>query len=112
MGDEHLSTIPETESDEVIKSRVENLVPIPSESKGTSDDTCDLVGYFIPSEDSLGSGLEVSSGTRNKIFDPGIFFEDCPNFEDSHARCFVHRSLALQILRTLILGIRYPNLID
>ncbi|GKE26255.1 hypothetical protein Tco_1441639 [Tanacetum coccineum] len=32
---------------------------------------------FIPSDDSLGSDLEVSfpSGTRNKIFDPGIFFE-------------------------------------
>ncbi|GJY76974.1 ubiquitin hydrolase [Tanacetum coccineum] len=30
MGDEHLSTIPETESDEVIKSSVENLVPIPN----------------------------------------------------------------------------------
>ncbi|GKB75535.1 hypothetical protein Tco_0942430 [Tanacetum coccineum] len=31
----------------------------------------------IPSDDSLGSDLEVSfpSGTRNKIFDPGIFFE-------------------------------------
>ncbi|GJW64769.1 hypothetical protein Tco_0116653 [Tanacetum coccineum] len=42
MGDDHLSTIPETELDEVIKSRVENLVPIPSESKGTSDDTCDV----------------------------------------------------------------------
>ncbi|GJY12017.1 hypothetical protein Tco_0381326 [Tanacetum coccineum] len=33
MGDEHLSTIPETESDELIKSSVENLVPIPSESE-------------------------------------------------------------------------------
>nr|GFC19345.1 hypothetical protein [Tanacetum cinerariifolium]GFC62441.1 hypothetical protein [Tanacetum cinerariifolium] len=31
MGDEHLYTIPATESDEVIKSSVENLVPIPSE---------------------------------------------------------------------------------
>ncbi|GJU18728.1 hypothetical protein Tco_1146694 [Tanacetum coccineum] len=30
MGDEHLSTIPETESDELIKSSVEILVPIPS----------------------------------------------------------------------------------
>ncbi|GJV85104.1 hypothetical protein Tco_1525002 [Tanacetum coccineum] len=32
---------------------------------------------FIPSNDSLGSDLEVSfpSGTRNKIFDPKIFFE-------------------------------------
>ncbi|GKB58521.1 hypothetical protein Tco_0914707 [Tanacetum coccineum] len=31
IGDEHLSTISETESDEVIKSSVKNLVPIPSE---------------------------------------------------------------------------------
>nr|GEX33816.1 hypothetical protein [Tanacetum cinerariifolium] len=32
---------------------------------------------FIPSDDSLGSDLKVSfpSGTRNKIFDSGIFFE-------------------------------------
>ncbi|GJU31186.1 hypothetical protein Tco_1174775 [Tanacetum coccineum] len=37
MGDEHLSTIPETESDEVIKSSVENLVPIPSEPEDFSD---------------------------------------------------------------------------
>ncbi|GJV61009.1 hypothetical protein Tco_1467109 [Tanacetum coccineum] len=32
MKDEHLDTIPTTESDEVIESSVENLVPIPSES--------------------------------------------------------------------------------
>ncbi|GJZ72037.1 hypothetical protein Tco_0635888 [Tanacetum coccineum] len=32
MGDEHLSTILEMESDEVTKSSVEDLVPIPSES--------------------------------------------------------------------------------
>ncbi|GKA40001.1 hypothetical protein Tco_0732594, partial [Tanacetum coccineum] len=42
MGDEHLNTIPETESDEVIKSSVEDLVPIPSESKGIFDDICDV----------------------------------------------------------------------
>ncbi|GKC87447.1 hypothetical protein Tco_1148096 [Tanacetum coccineum] len=32
---------------------------------------------FTPSDDSLGSGLEVSfpTGSRNKIFDPGIFIE-------------------------------------
>nr|GFB50272.1 hypothetical protein [Tanacetum cinerariifolium] len=34
MGDEHLDTIPATESDEFIKSGVENLIPIPSESEG------------------------------------------------------------------------------
>nr|GEW52848.1 hypothetical protein [Tanacetum cinerariifolium] len=37
MGDEHLSTISETESNEVIKSSVENLILIPSESEVTSD---------------------------------------------------------------------------
>ncbi|GKF25403.1 hypothetical protein Tco_0081297, partial [Tanacetum coccineum] len=37
MGDEHLSTIPKTESDKVIKSSDENLVPIPSESEDFSD---------------------------------------------------------------------------
>ncbi|GKC34761.1 hypothetical protein Tco_1047145 [Tanacetum coccineum] len=44
MGDEHLDTIPATESDEVIKSSVENLVPIPSESEVTSDNEseCDV----------------------------------------------------------------------
>nr|GFD25723.1 hypothetical protein [Tanacetum cinerariifolium] len=34
MGDEHLDTVPATESDEFIKSSVENLVPNPSESEG------------------------------------------------------------------------------
>nr|GEV22721.1 hypothetical protein [Tanacetum cinerariifolium] len=33
MGDEHLDTIPEKESDEFIKSSVEDLVPNPSESE-------------------------------------------------------------------------------
>ncbi|GJZ57852.1 hypothetical protein Tco_0613346 [Tanacetum coccineum] len=42
IGDEHLDTIPATESDEVIKSSVENLVPIPSESEGIPDSVCDV----------------------------------------------------------------------
>ncbi|GKB36251.1 hypothetical protein Tco_0881193 [Tanacetum coccineum] len=44
MGDEHLSTIPKTKSDEVIKSSDENLVSIPSESEVTSDNEseCDV----------------------------------------------------------------------
>nr|GEU99620.1 hypothetical protein [Tanacetum cinerariifolium] len=37
MGDEHLNTIPTTESDEFIKSSVENLVPNPSESEGENE---------------------------------------------------------------------------
>nr|GEX59740.1 hypothetical protein [Tanacetum cinerariifolium] len=42
MGDEHLDTIPATESDEVIKSSVEILIPIPSESKGIPEHMCDV----------------------------------------------------------------------
>ncbi|GJU86354.1 hypothetical protein Tco_1293900 [Tanacetum coccineum] len=42
MGDEHLDTVPATESDEVIKSSVEDLVLIPSESEGIPDKMCDV----------------------------------------------------------------------
>nr|GFC56158.1 hypothetical protein [Tanacetum cinerariifolium] len=35
--DEHLDTIPTTESDEVIKSSVEDLIPIPSDFEGIPD---------------------------------------------------------------------------
>ncbi|GJZ56344.1 hypothetical protein Tco_0611537 [Tanacetum coccineum] len=37
MGDEHLNTTPKTE-----KYSVENLIPIPSEFKGISEDICDV----------------------------------------------------------------------
>ncbi|GJR30875.1 hypothetical protein Tco_1107107 [Tanacetum coccineum] len=42
MGDKHLDTIPETESDKFIKSSVEILVQIPSESEGIPDKMCDV----------------------------------------------------------------------
>nr|GEU49034.1 hypothetical protein [Tanacetum cinerariifolium] len=44
MGYEHLSIIPETESDEVKESSAKNLLPIPSEYEVTSDDEseCDV----------------------------------------------------------------------
>nr|GFA56203.1 hypothetical protein [Tanacetum cinerariifolium] len=42
IGDEHLDTIPEMESDEFIKFSVENLVPNPSESEELSKNECDV----------------------------------------------------------------------
>ncbi|GKE28799.1 hypothetical protein Tco_1444183 [Tanacetum coccineum] len=42
MEDKHLDAILETESDEVIKSSVEKLVLISSESKGIPDSVCDV----------------------------------------------------------------------
>nr|GEY99976.1 hypothetical protein [Tanacetum cinerariifolium] len=62
MGDEHLSTISKTESDEVIKSSVENLVPIPSESEGIFDDTCDVpFSDNSPPLDVLNEHFEIFS---------------------------------------------------
>nr|GFD05521.1 hypothetical protein [Tanacetum cinerariifolium] len=43
-GDEHLDTIPATESDKFIKTRVENLVPNPSESEG--ENGCNVLAGF------------------------------------------------------------------
>ncbi|GJY89347.1 hypothetical protein Tco_0503975 [Tanacetum coccineum] len=50
MRDEHLDTIPATELNEVIKSSVENLVPIPSEFEGISDDSCDIGRINVESD--------------------------------------------------------------
>nr|GEZ79285.1 hypothetical protein [Tanacetum cinerariifolium] len=45
MGYKHLNTTPKTESDEIIKSGVEELVPIPRECEVTSEDKkeCDVL---------------------------------------------------------------------
>nr|GFA99139.1 hypothetical protein [Tanacetum cinerariifolium] len=42
MRDEHIDTIPATKSDKFIKSSVENLISIPSESEGIPDNMCDV----------------------------------------------------------------------
>nr|GEV30413.1 hypothetical protein [Tanacetum cinerariifolium] len=55
MRDEHLDTIPATESDEFIKSSVENFIPIPSESEGIPEHMCD-----VPSHDNS-PPLDVST---------------------------------------------------
>nr|GEX68995.1 hypothetical protein [Tanacetum cinerariifolium] len=63
MGYEHLSTIPETESDEVIKSSVKNLLPIPSEYEVTSNDESEC---GVPVKDESSSVFMTFS---NPIFD-------------------------------------------
>nr|GEW07501.1 hypothetical protein [Tanacetum cinerariifolium] len=63
MGDEHLDTVPTTESDEFIMSSVENLVIIPSESKGIPDNMCDM-----PFHDNS-PPLDVSKDQFKDFFD-------------------------------------------
>ncbi|GJV38509.1 hypothetical protein Tco_1410986, partial [Tanacetum coccineum] len=66
MGDEHLDTIPATESDEVVKSSVKILVLIPSELEGISDDTCDVPVCDDSSNfDALNDNSEILSNSND-----------------------------------------------
>ncbi|GKC48598.1 hypothetical protein Tco_1071343 [Tanacetum coccineum] len=212
IGDENLSTIPEKESDEVIKSSVKDLVPIPSESEDTSDNDseCDLPfcdnyvtsstplfdsnNDFTSSDDEslpekdvqeenfkiysnplfefddeyitsdinlflmrcnideidafldIDVSTDIEDGYHNSEGDvtyleclltndtthnlpPEVFLDhdprslkdepdnddlksmikDWPDYEDSRAHGFVHRSLELQSFACLYMGIRYPR---
>ncbi|GJR17506.1 hypothetical protein Tco_0966033 [Tanacetum coccineum] len=71
MGNEELSTIPEKESDEFIKSSVEDLVPIPRESEDTSGSDSE---YVLPSSDDFSPIFEEKSVTfSNPLFDSNDF---------------------------------------
>nr|GEZ26652.1 hypothetical protein [Tanacetum cinerariifolium] len=78
MGYEHLSITPETESDEVTESNVENLLPIPSECEVTLEDKskCD-----VPiSENSLICDDHSDIFSDSKIDDDILVYND--DFED------------------------------
>nr|GEX42001.1 hypothetical protein [Tanacetum cinerariifolium] len=80
MGDEHLDTIPAMESDEVIKSSVENLVSILSESEGIPDTMCDvhLVNNPTPLEAKdhfeivINSNDDISSSDDDSLYKENI----------------------------------------
>nr|GEZ14131.1 hypothetical protein [Tanacetum cinerariifolium] len=63
MRYKHLNTTPETESDEIIKSGVEELVPIPRECEVTSDDESE---YDVPIKDE---SFSVFTTFSNPLFD-------------------------------------------
>nr|GFB28298.1 hypothetical protein [Tanacetum cinerariifolium] len=68
MGDEHLNTISATESDEFIKSCVENLVPNPSESEGENE--CDVpAGFTTFSNVLFNAEYDFDSGDDQSFFD-------------------------------------------
>nr|GEX19737.1 hypothetical protein [Tanacetum cinerariifolium] len=75
MESEHLDTIPETESDEFIKSGIENLVQIPSESEDFFDieSECDMSDC----DDSQTTNFSTFS---NPLFDDSTSSDD----ESSH----------------------------
>nr|GEX43451.1 hypothetical protein [Tanacetum cinerariifolium] len=80
IGDEHLDTIPATESDEVIKSSGEDLVPILSESEGIPDTMCDvhLINNPTPLEAKdhfeivINSNDDISSSDDDSLYNENI----------------------------------------
>ncbi|GJS28538.1 hypothetical protein Tco_0489158 [Tanacetum coccineum] len=82
MRNEHLSTIPEKESDEFIKSSVENLVPIPSESEDTDDES--LLEEDVPKEN-----FKIYSNPLFKFDDEYISSDVNPLFNElNEDECF------------------------
>ncbi|GKB02244.1 hypothetical protein Tco_0830333, partial [Tanacetum coccineum] len=117
MGDEHFDTIPATESDEVIKSSVEILVPIPSELEGISDDTCDVpVRDDSFTFDALNDNSEILSNSNNDDTSSDdddfedieyISFEEVNDFEQEEKEFDLEDILQIQdvILREKLLNI-------
>nr|GEZ61205.1 hypothetical protein [Tanacetum cinerariifolium] len=94
MGDEHLNTISVTESDEFIKSCVDNLVPNPSESEG--ENKCDVPAGFTTFSNVLfdadydfDSGDDQSTSDEDflkKIYSNPLFHEEInPMKIDQHS---------------------------
>nr|GEZ86526.1 hypothetical protein [Tanacetum cinerariifolium] len=86
MGDEHLDTIPATESDEVIKSSVEDLVSIPSEFKGIPYTMCDVHLINNPTPLKAKDHFEIvinSNGDYSSSDDDSLYYENIEYVEAS-----------------------------
>nr|GEX89398.1 hypothetical protein [Tanacetum cinerariifolium] len=85
MGDEHLDTIPAMESDKVIKSSVEDLVPIPSEFEGIPDTICDvhLVNNHTPLEAKDHFEIVTNSNDDNSSSDDDSLYKENIEFVEA-----------------------------
>nr|GFB57994.1 hypothetical protein [Tanacetum cinerariifolium] len=86
MGDEHLDTISATESNEVIKSSVEDLVSIPSESEGIPDTMCDVHLVNNPTALEAKDHFEIVTKSKDDIFssdDDSLYKENIEYVEAS-----------------------------
>ncbi|GJY93195.1 hypothetical protein Tco_0508977 [Tanacetum coccineum] len=98
MGDEHLSTIPEMESDKFIKSSVENLVPHPKEKKDISITSPKI--DFLPEE--FADELDLIDPILPEI-DEDDFYKD--NFDEEGAIDIDILQIDDEILREKLLNV-------
>nr|GFD47394.1 hypothetical protein [Tanacetum cinerariifolium] len=95
MGDKHLDTVSAMESDELIKSSVENLVPNPSESKGENGGdfpACftTLSNILFDAEyefDSVDNQPLHNEDFPEKIFSNPLFEEEISSIKKNQHHC-------------------------
>nr|GEX50942.1 hypothetical protein [Tanacetum cinerariifolium] len=83
MGDEHLETIPATESDEVIKSSVKNLVPIPSEFGGIPDTILEAAEIVTPEVEEI-----EDNNLREKLLNVHLLIANIEALKDNPTQSF------------------------
>nr|GEX03196.1 hypothetical protein [Tanacetum cinerariifolium] len=103
MGDEHLDTVSVTESDEFIKSSVESLILIPSESKGIPDNMCDM--HFHENSPPLDISKDQSedfydSNDESTLIDDDSFSID--NIKYVEASPPDHEVVSLEVMEIVI----------
>nr|GEW65965.1 hypothetical protein [Tanacetum cinerariifolium] len=105
MGDEHLDTIPETKSDEFIKSGVENLISIPSESEGIPDNMCGVPFH----DNSL--PLDISKDQFEDFFDSNDEFSstDDNSFSIDNIDYVVASPLDSELVNSEVMDIVIPE---
>nr|GEY29919.1 hypothetical protein [Tanacetum cinerariifolium] len=103
MGDEHLDTILATESDEVIKSSVEDLVPILSESEGIPETMCDvhLVNNPTPLEAKDHFEIVINSNDDYSSSDDDSLYNE--NIEYIEASSHDSEVVSLEVAEIIIL---------
>nr|GEV02641.1 hypothetical protein [Tanacetum cinerariifolium] len=102
MGDEHLDTILTTKSDKVIKSSVEDLVPIPSESKGIPNTMCDvhLVNNSAPIKAKDHFEIVINSNDDNSSSDDDSLYNE--NIEYVEASPHDSKLVSLEVAEIVI----------
>nr|GEX80897.1 hypothetical protein [Tanacetum cinerariifolium] len=103
VRDEHLDTIPATESDEVIKSSVEDLIPIPCKSEGILDTMCDvhLVNNPTPLEAKDHFEIVIDSNDDYSSSDDDSLYNE--NIEYAEASPHDSELVSLEVAKIVIL---------
>nr|GEW93525.1 hypothetical protein [Tanacetum cinerariifolium] len=113
MGDEHLDIIPATKSDEFIKSGVEDLIPIPSESEGTPEHVCDVPSHdnsppIDVSKDQI-EDFSESNEEFSSIDDDSFSFDKIDYMEASPPDSELVSSEVMEIVTLKVGGIKASN---